>query len=437
MITGQQRRTRPARRRPQGPAPAAHPLAGAGHPHLAPPGWSIGRRISELVRREPFTTAEATAVSLAVLSALGALHRAGRSHGAVGADTVGVGLDGWIRLSADRAVRGTGAAGDVAATGRLLCLMLGIEAEPRPGRTPDAERATPALVAVARRLASGGSGWSAEAAWTAVHDGAGLCGTEPQLVKALAELGARAAGRTEIERAVTRVVLGPPLASEGAAAPTRRRLEAPMLPRPPRLRHGVLPALSEAATQPRRLRPGTRLWTGLLLALVLCGAVAGGIAGVLASRPAAARAAEPHSQAARPKAAAKPAAADQMAATPTAAVGTFFQLVQQQKLDQAALLWKPRMSSAVDLGSRFGGLRSVSLQRNDLLAEDGRLGIATVAVDWTEVDADGSTHEYAGDIYLSTGPQLWRWDSWSVQEVTPPPAAAPGGGGGGGEGDGG
>jgi hypothetical protein len=104
------------------------------------------------------------------------------------------------------------------------------------------------------------------------------------------------------------------------------------------------------------------------------------------------------------------------------------------------------MAGAVDLRTRFGGLRQVQLVQNRLLAEDDSLGIATVAVDWIETGADGQTGEYSGMIFTDTGPYLWRWDSWRISQVLPTPPAAPpppslggsgGSGGGGGDGDGG
>ena len=401
------------------------PLAGFGHPHLAPAGWAVGRPLHEIAR-QPLTTAEATAVTLAVLAALEELHRTGRHHGGVGIGAIGVGLDGWVRLAAEQASVAGDAAEDLRATGRLLCDLLGARAEAVPG-TPatEAERSAPALVAVARRLARG-SGWSVSDAWSAVQGAAGFCGTEPQLVKALAALGDRASGGTEVERAVTRVMLGPPLAGRDAAAPPRPRIE--------RARLGL------------RLPQTASRWTALFGSLLLAGVVLGGGLALLAARPAAANASSPvstaHRAAGSGPANQKPAQtaapfAGVDAQTPTAAVTTFFRLVQAQRLDQAALLWTSRMAGSVDLRSRFGGVQSITLQRDDAVATSLGQGSATVAIDWVETDSDGTVHEYSGTVYLASGPLVGRWDGGNgsvvVQAVAP---GAPGGAGGDG-GDGG
>lgn len=400
-------------------------LAGTGHPHLAPPGWTIGRPLSEIIAHDPLTTAEATAVALAVLSALGELHRRGKAHGAVGLDSVGVGLDGWIRLAADQARSRGGEAGDLTAAGRLLCRLLEVPVEPAAGPTPAAERSAPALVAVGRRLASSRAGWSADEAWSAVRAAAGTCGTEPQLVRALAGLGERAAGRGEIQKAVTRVVMGLPLGTPGAAAPERPRRGGPRLPR---LHRAMLPALSAPVGRP--LAGRLRKFAELGAALIVAGALVGGFAGALSSRQTAAQAKAP--VAGQPR---TPSPAVAGAQSPNDAVATFFQLVQQQKLDQAAALWTPQMSSATDLASRFGGVVSIDLRQNRLLGQSTSRGTASVAVDWVETDADGTTHEYAGLVFESSSQQHWRWDSWRVQEVAqsqpaPPPPPSNGGGGG-------
>ncbi len=369
-------------------------------------------------------------MTLAVLSALGALHRAGRVHGGVSEDAVGVAADGWVRLATGAAGAARhGAAGDLRDTGALLCRLLGAPLE--EGVAPPsggAERTAPALVALGRSLASRRGSWSADEAWTAVREAAGFWGSEPELVRALADLAARAGGGP-LEQAVARIVVGPPLRAEppppaaqasALHGPDLRRL-FPLRPSLPAL--PSLPSLPEVRV-PRVARPDRRFL--MLMALVLLsGLVAGGAAGlreaVQPSRTAAAaRAAKPAHSTSQPAVQARPAGL--YAQTPSAAVAMFFQLVQQQRLDQAALLWKPSMSAQADLRSRFTGVAAIDLRRDDTVAEDDRLGIATVVVDWVETDADGTTHEYAGEIFTDTGPVLWRWDSWRVQEVSPSPS---------------
>ncbi|HEX6489663.1 MAG TPA: hypothetical protein VF137_12430 [Candidatus Dormibacteraeota bacterium] len=402
---------------------------GVGHPHLAPPGWEIGRPVSELASEAPLSTAQAVAVTLAVLSALGELHSQGQTHGHVSPSAVGVGTDGWVRLSVDAAESGErGAQGDVQDVGKLLCELMQVEVEPNPVLPgAPAEKAAPALVALGRKVASEPPAWSVDEVWVAIRDAAGFWGAEPQLVDALGELADRVAGTGPIERAVTRVIPGPPLRAE--APPTapepggdRHALTLPRIS----LTKAVLPALPSPSQVPLPKIASPRSVLASRFAKVAGAAVTGGIllgalAGALATHSGSARA----SAARRPipkhvsvPAPAKPASL--YASSPDAAVSMFFQLVQQQKLDQAALLWKPKMAAAVDLQSRFGGITSIDLRRNSVAAENDQLGIATVAVDWLETDADGSTHEFSGVIYTDSGPLLWRWDSWRVNEVTAP-----------------
>ena len=451
------RRTAPPRRS----RPPENSLDGAGHPHLAPAGWALGKPVGEFLTGGPLPPAEGVAVILAVLSALAALHRDGRVHGGVGEASVGVAADGWVRLAAE-AGRGTGRgrAGDLRDCGALLCRLLGVPAEADPSLpTPAAERTSPALVAVARSLAGGAALWSAEEAWTAVKDAAGHSGSEPQLVEALADLADRVGGATPVERAVTRIVVGPPLRAE-PLPPVRQRhslvlpeidlgrlfQSRPALPSlPARSSLPSLPALASLPSLPEvaapKLRaprlPKPRLGRRLAIlagAALLLGVLVGGAAGAHLAWPhpkAAAAATPPKTR--RPAANAPAQPAGLFAQTPAAAVSMFFQLVRDQKLDQAALLWKPKMASSVDLKSRFSGITSLDLRRDDTVAEDDSLGIATVEVDWVETHADGSVHEYVGEIFTDTGPELWRWDSWNVHEVTADTA----GGGGGDGGDGG
>jgi hypothetical protein len=447
-----------ARRRGRtAPRPSSKPenhLDGAGHPHLAPSGWAVGKPVREFLTQGPLPTAEAVAVTLAVLSALGSLHREGRVHGGVSEDAVGVAADGWVRLAAAAAGDGSGGrADDLHGTGVLLCRLLGVGTEDNP-RLPsaEAERTAPALVALARSLARRPELWSAEDSWSAVKEAAGYWGAEPQLVHALAALAERVEGATAIERAVTRIVIGPPLRTEPPAPvheprsialpeldlrawlarrprlPSRDSLPSvPSLPSLP-----SLPQLSAPAVYVPRVpvaRPGRRFLifgTAALLVGLLVGGVAGAHSALTRPRPAAAAAP------AHPKHSAPPAQpAGLYAQTPSAAVSMFFQLVRDHQLDRAALLWKPKMAASVDLASRFSGITSVDLRRSDTVAEDDSAGIATVEVDWVETHADGSTHEFIGEIYTDTGPVLWRWDSWNVHEVVADGSGSSGGGDGG------
>ena len=126
------RRGRTAPRQPQ-PRPD-NQLDGTGHPHLAPAGWNLGKPVRGFLTEGPLPTAEAVAVTLAVLSAAGAVHRAGQVHGGISEDSVGIAADGWVRLAADTARDGgRGQAGDLRDTGVLLCRLLGVPPELHPG----------------------------------------------------------------------------------------------------------------------------------------------------------------------------------------------------------------------------------------------------------------------------------------------------------------
>jgi len=416
-----------ARRRgrtaPRPPRPSDERLAGTGHPHLAPVGWALGRPVRDFLIDGPLPTGEAVAVSLAVLSALAGLHRAGRIHGGVSEDSVGVASDGWVRLAAEAAGDDRrGRAGDLSDTGLLLCRLLGAGPQDTPNLpSSEAEKTAPALVAVARSLARGDRPWSAEEAWAVLKEAAGYWGSEPQLVHALAALSDRVEGASPIERAVTKIVIGPPLRAEPPPELKEPRSFAlpelglsRLLELRPSLPAMSLPTLPPLAAPPR---PGRRFVTLAIIALLaglLIGAATGARAALRPRETAAAAPAKPKQAAVSPAA---PRPEGLYAQTPSAAVSMFFQLVQEQKLDQAALLWKAKMASEVDLVTRFSGITNIDLRRADTTAEDDSAGIATVAVDWVETEADGSTHEYSGVVYADTGPVLWRWDSWTVQEV--------------------
>jgi hypothetical protein len=423
-----------ARRRGRTPQSRSRPrpegdLEGLGHPHLAPPGWTIGRPLREFLTEGPLSVPEAVAVSLATLSALAALHRAGRAHGGVSEDSVGVAVDGWVRLAASAARDDHASAErDVRETGRLVCRLLGARVEEDGGVSLSwAEKISPALVTVARSLARGGPRCSADEAWTALREAAGYWGSEPQLVGALAELADRVAGATGVERAVTRVMVGPPLGTESAVPERREDPSRQVLPAV--VSELSVPHVSLPRPQLRAPRPGRRFFL-VVAAALLVGLVAGAAAGtralLLRARPAAAAPAAKVEHPAAP-AASSGRPSGLYAQTPDAAVSMFFELVREHRLNQAALLWKLKMAAAVDLPSRFGGISGIDLRRDQTVAEDDRLGIATVEVDWVETHTDGSTREYIGEIYTDTGPVLWRWDSWRVQQV-----AGDGGDGGGG-----
>jgi LysM repeat protein len=115
------------------------------------------------------------------------------------------------------------------------------------------------------------------------------------------------------------------------------------------------------------------------------------------------------------------AAAAINAATPDAAVRSFYSLVEQGQLDQAADLWSQRMRSAYppaeNIVSRFAQTQALTVTRSDVVQIDAANGRATVAVRIDEVvgPAPSATHQYVGNWYLVRGPGGWLLDQPSLQ----------------------
>jgi LysM repeat protein len=109
------------------------------------------------------------------------------------------------------------------------------------------------------------------------------------------------------------------------------------------------------------------------------------------------------------------------AATPDAAVRSFYALIEQGKLDQAAGLWSQRMRSAYppaeNIVSRFARTQALTVSRSDVVQLDAANGRATVAVCVQEVvgPAPSATRQYVGNWYLVRGPGGWLLDQPSLQ----------------------
>jgi len=423
-----------------------------------------GVPLDELLRSRPPSPPLAAAIGIDVLAGLAALQRAGLAHGALHAGNVHLGRDGRSRLG-DYALRPRFRPGaerlgwgdprnDVMAAGILLCAALGIPPAPDGQALRDAERTMPALVATARALAAGRGGRNASGALGAVRAAAGRL-ADPGLRRR--ELGglvgavAPAAGTVpaapvlDAARPWSGVPPppdpGPPLPPEptppGPPPPEPPPPPGPAprpqpLPRPPA--SGPFPPppaaplapgpWSEPAGRPAAARrpplSGARLAGGVAVAVILAVAVSALAATLMrsaASRPAASPGGAAAAATAAPSNAAtptpQPTAADDEpgAASPDAAVSTFYQLVVQHDFDQAVQLWSARMREAYppdeNINQRFADTTSLRLRRHEVSSTGD--GTAVVSVDLLEV-RDGQTYHWVGSWYLVQQSSGWLLD---------------------------
>jgi len=110
----------------------------------------------------------------------------------------------------------------------------------------------------------------------------------------------------------------------------------------------------------------------------------------------------------------------QGAATPDAAVRTFYGHVRQGQFEQAAELWSARMRSsyppAENINRRFAHTETLTLSRADVVELDSATGQATVAVRLSEVvGPPAATRQYVGHWYLVRGPGGWLLDRPALQ----------------------
>ncbi len=163
----------------------------------APRGLQL-ERLLKIV--SPLSPPQVTALGLAVLGALEALHRRGFVHGSLTPAAVHVLPDGQIKVggfatNAVHAPEANDRVADVRAAGALICACLGIPSVWSPSdplREP--ERAAPALAATARAIAGGSLVTDAAAALVAFQDSAGLMASTGAQAASLSELGGMAGG---------------------------------------------------------------------------------------------------------------------------------------------------------------------------------------------------------------------------------------------------
>jgi hypothetical protein len=108
------------------------------------------------------------------------------------------------------------------------------------------------------------------------------------------------------------------------------------------------------------------------------------------------------------------------AATPDAAVRSFYAYLEQGQFDQALGLWTARMRSAYppadNIYSRFARTQSLTVHRADVVALDAANGRATVALNLGEVVGPPSvSRTYVGNWYLVRGPDGWLLDQPSLR----------------------
>ena len=181
-----------------------------------------GISLERLLARHALTPAQAVAVALSVLTGLQALQREGFGHGAIEPRNVHVAGFGQVRLMDYGMTARPEARADVAAAGKLICALFGVDKEKGTGGAPGRnERAFPGLVATALTIAGGNAGRSATTALNMLTDAAGRLGSRGRVYLSIAELerlvgNERPAIRSAVDSVVTR--RGPRLADIPAVA---------------------------------------------------------------------------------------------------------------------------------------------------------------------------------------------------------------------------
>lgn len=101
---------------------------------------------------------------------------------------------------------------------------------------------------------------------------------------------------------------------------------------------------------------------------------------------------------------------------PTAAVATFYELVQRHEFDTAAQLWTPRMRAAFppaeNIDRRFAQTQQVVVNRVELVAARG--DEAVVGVDLDERNPAGQEH-YVGTWSVVRSGNAWLLDQPNLQ----------------------
>ena len=187
----------------------------------------------------PLDHARAATLGIGILAGLQALQRAGLGHGALAPASVQLSPRGQARLTGYGRRRFDPAA-DVAAAGRILCLLVGVDPNGRSNR----RRLSP-LAAAAVDIATGAAGASATAARMAFGDAAGRIGGGFRIERTQAGIARLAVpGTPALAAAVDRVLAGP--AKPAETFTTTRPTTAP----PPLPRRQSSPSPAEAAPLP-------------------------------------------------------------------------------------------------------------------------------------------------------------------------------------------
>jgi hypothetical protein len=97
---------------------------------------------------------------------------------------------------------------------------------------------------------------------------------------------------------------------------------------------------------------------------------------------------------------------------PTAAVATFYELVQRHEFDTAAQLWTPRMRAAFppaeNIDHRFAQTQQVVVNRAEVVSARG--DVAVVGVDLDERNPGGQQH------YVGTWSVVHSGDAWLLDQ---------------------
>ena len=406
----------------------------------------------------PFDRHRAAILGIGILAGLQALQRAGLGHGALVAASVVLSPRGQLRLTG-YGLRRFDPAADVAAAGRVLCLLLGVD----PNRRPTARRLSP-LAAAALDIATGAAGASATSALMAFGDAAGNIGGGFRIERTQAGIARLAVpGTTALAAAVDRVLatpaelkpipIPPPLAT--APPPPPIRVPKPVVepapaaalasdaadPVPATTGRRVI-APPPAAAPPRAAAPptvavvkpvsspppsGTRLpssgprWQRGILAGLAAGLLLAFLVAVPhlqdGRRAAAPIAARPTTSVAVGSAAGASATrAAVPAAKPDAVVTNFYSLALGRRFDQALALWDDHLKAAYppqdNLYQRFADTTVLTV--NSASVTQSTDSYAVVATDLTEVTG-GVSHHWFGTWRLVRSGDSWLLDQPDFQ----------------------
>jgi hypothetical protein len=102
---------------------------------------------------------------------------------------------------------------------------------------------------------------------------------------------------------------------------------------------------------------------------------------------------------------------------PAETVASFYSLVSNGDVDDAATLWTPRMRAAFppqqNIVERFAQTSSITLRRADVVAQTD--SAATVNVDVVELDAAGQPRHFTGAWHLVRSESGWLLDQPELQ----------------------